>query len=80
MPAANPPIRDSVFLDRAEDHGLDETTLIRRIQDVLAWITWQELGRVIEEQRELFRSGDSSIDRAVSRVAESVTQAIARHA
>ena len=66
-------------LDRAEGHHLDEATLVDHMSDVLAWITWQEVGRAVEEQRALFRSGDPSVDRAVSRVADSVTQAIARH-
>jgi hypothetical protein len=34
-------------LERTEDHELDESFLKQCVPEVLAWITWQELGGVV---------------------------------
>ena len=66
-------------LERTEDHDLDELSLKERVPEVLSWITWQELGSVVTKQQELFCSDNHSVNATVSRLADSLTDSIARH-
>ena len=66
-------------LMRTEDHDLNEWSLTERVPEVLSWITWQEVGRVVTKQRASFCSSDPSVLRTVSRLAGSLTDSIRRH-
>ncbi len=66
-------------LSRADGQSLDQSSLMGGIHEVVSWTTWQQLGSVVNEQAALFRSEDPSVVGSVSRLADSVTQAIARH-
>ena len=66
-------------LERTEDHDLDESSLRESVPEVLAWITWQKLGRVVTDQRATFCSDSPSVNATVSRLADSLTNSISRH-
>ena len=66
-------------MERTEDHDLDESSLRESVPEVLSWITWQELGSVVTRQRGIFCSDNPSVNATVSRLADSLTDSIARH-
>jgi hypothetical protein len=66
-------------LERTEDHDLDESSLRESVPEVLSWITWQELGSVVTKQRGIFCSDNPSANATVSRLADSLTNSVARH-
>jgi hypothetical protein len=69
----------SSVLERTEDHDLDEASLGESVPEVVSWITWQELGRVVTKQRGIFCSDNPSVNATVSRLADSLTNSVARH-
>jgi len=66
-------------LERTEDHDLDESSLRESLPEVLSWITWQELGSVVTKQQGTFSSDNPSANATVSRLADSLTDSVARH-
>ena len=69
----------SSVLERTEDHDLDEASLGESVPGVLSWITWQELGSVVAKQQRNFSSDNPSANATVSRLADSLTNSVARH-
>ena len=59
--------------------GRDESSLVERVPEVLSWITWQEVGSVVTKQRGIFCSDNPSVNATLSRLADSLTDSIARH-
>lgn len=66
-------------LGRAEACGLDYQTLIERLPEVVAWVTWPHLADVVVAQADSFTSGDSSFDGTVRRLSELVEESTRRH-
>lgn len=57
--------------------GLED--LLRGIDDVFCWISWEEIDAVIRRQVATFRSGDDSVEASVRRLAGSINAAIEWH-
>src|SRR5690606_4084447 len=66
-------------LSRMEGHSIDPDDALSRIEEVVCWITWNEISQIVESQLEAFDCSDSSLRACIARLARSVTEAIARH-
>jgi hypothetical protein len=66
-------------LSRAEGHTIRPKEAIALIDEVVCWTTWGEIAAVIEKQRACLVCEDPSQRAALSRLANSVTRAIAWH-
>ena len=69
----------STVYEKAESHPLPLADLDKRIPESVAWITWNELGVIVESQSGKFKSGSASIDGSVRRLTISILDAIKWH-
>lgn len=67
-------------LERAADTGLTEEELMDRLDDVVCWISWEDLLASVSTQLTAFSCGDISTDAAVHRTANQVISAVSWHA
>lgn len=65
--------------DRTEDFPYDYDHIVERIDDVVSWITWDQISDIVVEQLGTYQSGDESINNSVKRVANSVIDSVKRH-
>ena len=66
-------------LKRAENHKIKRAEAVAGIDDVVCWITWEEISSVVEEQAVAMTAVDPSQVAAFRRLSESVIRAIAWH-
>jgi hypothetical protein len=66
-------------LERSERHSILADEAISRIDEVVCWITWQEIAEIVESQQKNITIEDISIMACVSRVANSVVKSIKWH-
>lgn len=58
---------------------MDAEQLLRGIDDVYCWISWDELDDVVRRQAAAFTSADASVQISVRRLAASIGLTIAWH-
>ena len=66
-------------LDRAEGHSFSKSHLMKKIPEVVCWITWHEISDIVKHQIADFDTQDSSLRLCIDRLANSVTQSIEWH-
>ena len=66
-------------LDRAKGHSITTKEALSRVEEVVCWITWQEISVTVELQREALQCPDPSVAATIERLAGSVIRAIAWH-
>jgi hypothetical protein len=69
---------DSV-LSRATQHSIGIEDAMSKIDDVVCWITWQQISKTIETQLAVEQFWDPSVHASVTRLVNSVTRAITWH-
>ncbi len=67
-------------LERAGNTGPTEEELMDRLDDVVCWISWEDLLASVSTQRAAFSCGNISTDAAVHRTANQVISAVSWHA
>lgn len=79
------PLEEAVALKLAEviagapDHSFDHRSMIERIPEVFAWITWAELADVVDRAAADFVTSDPSIAGTVRRLAGSIATSTRVH-
>lgn len=66
-------------LKRAERHSLTKEYALSKIDDVVCWITWDEIQRIIEESVKYLEIENASIKNSIRRVAQSISNSIEWH-
>lgn len=66
-------------IERADALSENLETLLERVEDVVAWITWPEICGVISKQIKLLPNGDPSILSAVTRKADKFRRLVEWH-
>ncbi|WP_375503701.1 hypothetical protein [uncultured Jatrophihabitans sp.] len=66
-------------VDQTEHHPSTLEDLAARIAEVVAWITWDELGSGVERARSEFETADSSIAGTVNRLCDLIADSLHRH-
>ncbi len=74
-------IRDAILcaLPEVFSAGSDTSGLESLIEDTVCWLTWAEVAAQIEAAKQAFASGGSSVDAAVTRLADSVLKSVRWH-
>lgn len=66
-------------LERSQGHNITYQEAVEKIDDVVCWITWQQLASIVEQQMELFSASDMSVYASIKRLTTSVTKAVKWH-
>lgn len=66
-------------LDKTEDHPLDMPTLVAKIAQTVAWVTWDDLGATVERACRTFTTHDDSVTGTINRLCDLVADSIRRH-
>jgi hypothetical protein len=70
----------AAVLARSDRSELDSDTLLSRVSDVVAWITWDEINAIVTAAADSYPASDPSVRGTIARLTESVVESIARHA
>jgi len=70
----------AVVLARSDRTELDSDILLSRLNDVVAWITWDEIKTIVKAAADSYSPAHPSVRGTIARLTESVVQSIARHA
>ena len=66
-------------LERTSESAESLESLVARIPDVVAWVTWDEVGSAVAAQQASFADQGSELDGTVKRLCDAVTTAIDWH-
>ena len=69
---------DSVLI-RAENHSFTNQQAKHLINEVVCWITWDEIAEIVNQQSDAFQSTNESVQGCINRLCKSVTNAISWH-
>jgi hypothetical protein len=66
-------------LKRTEGHSITKEEALSKVNDVVCWITWDSISRIVASQKELFTNKKSSLDNCIVRLSDSVINSIDWH-
>jgi hypothetical protein len=66
-------------LTRAENHSFSFAEAHARIPEVVCWITWAEIARVVQNQLQHPDGHDESVNRCIQRLCTTISEAVSWH-
>jgi len=78
-------IKDSIeiyiesVLERTERHSISKEVAMAQVDDVVCWITWEEIYNITKSQKDLFSIEDNSTRASITRLANSIIKSIEWH-
>ncbi len=66
-------------LAKAENCPFSSAQALDQIDDVVCWVTWEEIAQTVSEQLQALHAADPSVYACIGRIAHSVTDAISWH-